>query len=761
MMERHRLLVFAFLIFLGVRLANSSISASVPEVLQACYRRNFTVRSRPPLTMSLLIELLRKIELNEFYTINTRILSASMLYGIVFDGIQKTPGLQVDDNLAIPYAATLNKFHKFKVIVDYLISGRISQFPLEALTLSELCFLHRLTSNTVDRFERGDETSTCEDNSLMPSERASLNRNAPLSMCPLKLGNLKTKWGPVSASHLIAGIAAGLQQNQVTFQRVFDAIHMHEGTTNVSYKLLNVNDESSNSDVDSVLFATIAGDLGEVVLTQATENPIIGNKGYWNDTLLPRAFYLRLHQWDLTEAEILGGLDAAILGKNADFIINILDSTRLSQLLDMYYSDRGIPYQFNYKVSNRTASLKSLLEDVNLPNQIYGSTKLLQAIKGSYSLTLTDNYITELSSIHAEHYMNITVSTVNDYDKIEYVTGNHLMANLEVIVILDGTFDPYATQLLLFTLSEAIDVSYYGSRMGIINGQTGAWITNVTREHFNIFESFQQLDEQRGWPVTLSLGQSLETVTSYYQNRTQVDCNDTVVNPMGQVIVVFSRDGRLIDNDITRTTRSINTIKQTYPETAIVYVSPDTNGVFKELQTQDDFLVNPSNDVLSTATKIVEKLSVIPGSLIKFYCNHSNVRFEEYFTPGVESVFEIHREYIKRGDVTTKFLNKDYGDLSICFFTSGTSRGNRMCQSLTVNGEISFNSGSLCTPDWACDVRYSLTANNSRIKCAENDCRYPDQVLVIITYSYTSRSLGLSSSLLLVVLLVYLLTFTF
>lgn len=90
------------------------------------------------------------------------------IFRIIFDGIQRSPGLLVDDSLAIPYAATLNKFHKFKVIVDYLISGRISLFPLDALTMDELCFLHRLTSNTVDRFERGDEALTCEDTSFMP-----------------------------------------------------------------------------------------------------------------------------------------------------------------------------------------------------------------------------------------------------------------------------------------------------------------------------------------------------------------------------------------------------------------------------------------------------------------------------------------------------------------------------------------------------------------------------------------------------------------
>lgn len=69
------------------------------------------------------------------------------------------------------------------------------------------------------------------------------------------------------------------------------------------------NDTNLSQEVDAVLFAAIAGDLGEVLLSQASENPVIANQGYWNDTLMPRAFYLKSSQWDLTEAEILAGID--------------------------------------------------------------------------------------------------------------------------------------------------------------------------------------------------------------------------------------------------------------------------------------------------------------------------------------------------------------------------------------------------------------------------------------------------------------------
>ncbi|XP_030756010.1 uncharacterized protein LOC115882230 [Sitophilus oryzae] len=736
-------------------IAKCQITNSIPEELQGCYRRNFTITARPPLTVPLLVELIRKIEIDPKYTMNTRMLSSWMMRKVVYDGIRKSPGLNIDENIALPYAATLNKFHKFKVINDYLLDGTSRINSQDFLTLDELCFLHKLVSNSIDPFENGEDLSvTCQDNSFSNMQFASDGSDAQ-SACPLKLGNVKTNWGSISVSHLIAGVATGLQQNQVTFQRIIDAIHTNTGATNISSALLSdANDV--NHEVDNVLFATIVGDLGEVVLSQATENPIIGNQGYWNDTLLPRAFYLRSRQWDLTQAEILAGIDAAIIGKTVQHLVNILDSTRLSQIIDMYYSSRGIPYQFDFKVSNRSNSLEFILTSKSLEDQIYGATILLREIRALYPLTLTPDYIRQLSTSISQVYTNASRSIANSFDQIEYVGGIQLKANLEVIVILDNTFAPYETQRMLYSLAELIDLSYYGSSIGIINGQNGNWIVNVTREYFQMFQSFEQMDQASTWPRTLSLSRSLESVINYYQNKTNIDCSARVIWPVAQAVVVFNNDGRITDNDGAPSRRLIQTIKDSYPQTHMLYMSEDRNSFFKDLLVEDDdSIINPSADALSTAKEISSKLSVLPAGLIKFYCNYADVRFEKYLTPGVENRFEIHREYIKRGAVTTKFLNKDYGDLAVCFFASRTSAPtNKSCQSLTVNGEISFNSRSLCTTESACDVQYTLTSNNSQVKCAESDCRYPDQVLVIITYSYTSGSSGLGSGFFLSVSLI-------
>lgn len=56
-----------------------------------------------------------------------------------------------------------------------------------------------------------------------------------------------------------------------------------------------------------------------------------------------------------------------------------------------------------------------------------------------------------------------------------------------------------------------------------------------------------------------------------------------------------------------------------------------------------------STDILSLSTQLIGRLNSLPANIVKFYCNHSQVAFEDYVSPQIGNFYEIHREYLRRG----------------------------------------------------------------------------------------------------------------
>lgn len=49
---------------------------------------------------------------------------------------------------------------------------------------------------------------------------------------------------------------------------------------------------------------------------------------------------------------------------------NVLSSTRLSQIIDMYYSNRGVSFDNSYKACNRKSKISDLFDGINLEEQV-------------------------------------------------------------------------------------------------------------------------------------------------------------------------------------------------------------------------------------------------------------------------------------------------------------------------------------------------------------------------------------------------------
>ncbi|KAK9758523.1 hypothetical protein QE152_g427 [Popillia japonica] len=717
------------------RHSDSQAATSVPKNLLHCYERNFAARMvYPPLNVQTLIELVRKLEFNQRSLVSTRILSTSLLHSLRLDGIEKSPsGVQTE--YVVPYGVTGWQYYKFKLLINHFSFGDNLQFHNETLTRQEICILHFMISNGLDKWQRGDERTSCQvrSMSLRDQPEVVIQNSRQISDCPIEKGVVKTRWGTVSPGHVIAGIATAFQETNVNF---FELVEELENDYNITSSFIP---RAVTSSLNNVVISTIVGDLAEVILNQAYTTPTFGDVGRWNDTIFPRAHYLDREQWDMTTAELLGGIDGLILaGKIKDWT-KIVSTTRLSQILDMYYSERGVGYDRTYRACEREQKISNLFDGIDFVTQSSATAKLLQEI-GTFNRFLKEEGIDDYANTVVGNYKVQAESIVSHYDAC-YQGGDNI-TNLEIITILDGTWQVYEAMSIISYLTELADVSYYGSKMGIINGQNGEWLVNVTSD---VIEIFASLNNATSWPTRLQLSDSLQTVISHYQNKTQPDCYSKTLRPTGHVVLVLANTALITDDDGERTQRALQTLKYSHPDVQIIYVASENNAAhytaFSNNVYANDLVIQTSNDIPTFVNQISEKLNTVAANVMNVYCNKSYVEIEDYITPYVDTLYEVHAEFLRRTDINIKFKGNDYGDFSICAYDINAIQ-NKFCKNITGLGEVSFKVRDQCSVEEDCTVRLVVSTYNSKFKCAEMDCRYPDQARLDINTTWTTRSMA-------------------
>lgn len=156
------------------------------------------------------------------------------------------------------------------------------------------------------------------------------------SQCPVENGVLFSTWGSISAGAVMAGIAAGLVPQTITVRELIANDHIME-----HYKLAR--QTAGQMTVDNRYAATLSGDVAESVLRQVPRDIQVGASGAWNVTAVPHWYFLsQRDRFEQTDAEIRGGIDGLLMGLRIQEWRNRFTNLRLSQVLDMYYSQRGL-----------------------------------------------------------------------------------------------------------------------------------------------------------------------------------------------------------------------------------------------------------------------------------------------------------------------------------------------------------------------------------------------------------------------------------
>lgn len=217
-----------------------------------------------------------------------------------------------------------------------------------------------------------------------------------ISPCPVENGVVRTTWGSVAVGPLLAGIAAGVVQQSVTTRELLLLTRAY------SHGRHNGRQQTMLS-VDNRWAATLAGDLAEVALLQGpmTRNVNVGASGAWNSTSVPRWYFLsQRERLEMTDAEIRGGIDGLALALNVQSWRGQASQLRLSQVLDMYYSQRGV-FSSDIKSCNRRSLFTSIAPAAQLQSQTTAFSTVLDR-EMQLRFTLSNEAIRQFSSSATE-----------------------------------------------------------------------------------------------------------------------------------------------------------------------------------------------------------------------------------------------------------------------------------------------------------------------------------------------------------------------
>ncbi|KAM0732479.1 hypothetical protein ACS0PU_002021 [Formica fusca] len=760
------------IIYYGIRLTESQFR--IPNELKECYVNNNIQDFHLPLNIRVLLDIIRKAEKYFYTTMDMRTMSSSLMHRFKLDGIKHYKDIQEKDGI-FPFG--FGRQHiKYKLIKE-MIPGKPQLFPFDTLTAIERCTLHLAISNTIMKESLHGTSILCQEIGQKLTDRALF---ADLE-CPKEYGIILTPHGTIAPGAIIAAIAASLQHQNVELNQTINMMtserintisdnvnHFEEidfivprnemiHNRSMSYLLLL----NLTIKLDNIWLATIAGELAEMVVYQGpilNSDMELGATGFWNNTMRPNVYYLNNNNgyFDATRAEIVGDIDGLIIANKMQTWVDNFNSLRLSQILDMYYSEEGITlFDENIKVCDRKRAFSYAVPKTFLNEQTYAASYLLAHHNGIMFKSpealkrLVDYAVTKFHIYAKEHFLT----------ELFCRNGKHY-PQVEVLIVFDGSWTKEYTMNFIATLIDDLDISMYGSKMGILHATSGQWLLNMTNSPslaYHAVSNFTKIS----WPTHLDFGTILNTVFNYLNETWQTKWQQHTIGNLGQVMLILAPLTHLFSETEQQTIlKLLREIKHLYPDLHFLYYVSEQNSDFFQpfiLSEQDRSIRGPNIDA------IIQYLSTIPRILrpivMSNFANESSElkdEIEDYISPSKSITYRLHPQYIINAKkITITVHNFGYGMIKACSWNRFDEE--QICQQIDVHKDVSIIDDFKCINSHCPYIYLRIQNATSLNKCAEMECRAPNQVRYIIrmqnTYYENTSKRGLFINVFIIVYL--------
>ncbi|CAG4979028.1 unnamed protein product [Parnassius apollo] len=719
-----QLLLFVLIIYS----AEAEVMSSVPAHLIACYRNGGPLLNAPH-RLDVFLSIVKRLELSA--RLDMRLFSASLLRRFRLDGIEQASN-PVESEFVLPYRASAFQFYKFKLLMDLFLPSQNLLDMDESLSLIESCLLHKLLSSMVQPWERGDENLTCP--LSIEHRQKIINDGASRihSRCPIENGVIQTDWGPIAPGTVVAAVTASLEQQRVSITDIFSTniyksevskplIELAKQDWEKQVEKLTVGDNTvhferskmvnDELEISNIWVSTLAGDLAEVVVNQgprvgaSSQRLVVGSNNRWNDSVLPRMFYLLpqssgVVDWHFTDAEILAGVDGLILASyvpSLDRTAQIAETLRFAHILSLKQITVYIPLEEMQRISE--AAVTAFMEYV--------------------------------PSVLQRYHQNCQLS--------------HNVPEMDLIVATDGSWKGYDVEQFMSWIGRALEIDQQRSTIALLHGNTGRWIVPPSNNMTVFFSHIANFTDE--WPNRLNLPNILSRINVQLRNQTLQDIFSKKASAgRNTVVLVISPNDQLTGNELERSRELMYSIRSTYFDAYFVYAAQDLTN-FKNINNEymdysEIFITLTSTNVLDVTNAIDTYLikSDIPKKVVGAQCPfngtwYDQVPYEDAILPGRKQYYRIHPFYLlHQARIHVQFRNDAHGRILVCLWRGAeTSQG---CQTLSERDVYTFNLTTPCPSPGFCPPAYfAVTILSTLNACAHADCRFPNQVGYYIRHS--------------------------
>ncbi|CAH2238202.1 uncharacterized protein LOC120630414 [Pararge aegeria] len=755
-------LLFFVLICALASPSEEAILSSVPPLLLDCYRRGGPDLAAPH-RLDVFLSLLRRLELSS--RLDMRLFSTTLLRSLRLDGIEESPNT-IESDYVLPFRASAFQFHKYKLLMEVFLPSQPDILNVdESLTLIEKCLLHKMLSSTVQPWERGDENEVCP---LSAQRRQTMTRqsaNRINSRCPIEDGVIKTEWGTISPGTLVAALASALEPQQVTISDILKADIFKEEISQAmvdsamedwytEHEEFDIDDQSSdtNNNISNLWVATLAGDLAEVVVNQgplvgASEHRmLVGSSNRWNDTLLPRDYYLfppngTLPNWHFTDAEILAGIDGLILANYLPTWVGQRRSLGLSQVLDMYYSNEGVSFNTTVRACNRHALYASIVNGSQLIRETSRFAHMLSLQQ--ITVYIPRKEMERMSEAAATAFMNYVPTILRNNHQECRITFSDV-PSIDLIVATDGSWTGYEIEQFMSWIGNALEVEAHSSTIALLHGNNGRWIVSPTSNLTSFYSTISNSTIE--WPNRLNLPNVISRIIQHSRNSTLEEIAAMASAGHSTVVLIISPTDRPSSEELEQSRVLMQSLRRSFFDIYFAYVALDTtdfqNVNNEYLDYSELFITVNSNALADVIDAIYTNLvkTDIPSRIFGSQCEVNGtefmqVQYEDHVLPGRKQTYRIHPFYLKQQPIIhVQFRNDGQGQILVCMWRGADV--SRICQTIVERETYIVNITDPCpSPGFCPPAHFIATTITTSNLCAHDQCRLPHQVGYYIQHS--------------------------